>query len=85
MKENQEQTREFKKPNYISGIVRIKPSPPKTDEEIERRLQEIHDAQFDPNVMHVGRRGNIVIPMDSEWLVSINLKSSEMYFSWRFF
>lgn len=53
-----------KKNNYCRGIVNIKPDLPKTDEEIDRRIKEMHDAQFDPNVMHMGRRGNIVIPMD---------------------
>lgn len=52
------------KKSYSRGIVNIKPSLPKSDEEIQKALEEMHDRQFDAHVMHVGRRGNIVIPMD---------------------
>jgi hypothetical protein len=49
---------------YCNGIVRLPPRPPKSDEEIERMMEEMHEAQFSPNVKHIGRRGNIVQPLD---------------------
>lgn len=52
------------KKNYCLGIVKLPPSAPKSNEEIEEAMQRLYDAQFDPHVMHMGRRGNLVIPMD---------------------
>lgn len=52
--------------NYCSGIVKLPPRVPKSAEEIEEAMQRLHDAQFDAHVMHLGRRGNVVIPMDYE-------------------
>ena len=49
---------------FFNGIVKFPPPAPKSNEEIEEAMQRLHDAQFDPHVMHMGRRGNIVIPMD---------------------
>ena len=49
---------------FSNGIVKLPPPAPKSNEEIEEAMQRLHDAQFDPYVMHMGRRGNIVIPMD---------------------
>ncbi|MEI6426230.1 MAG: hypothetical protein WCO66_02645 [Candidatus Absconditabacteria bacterium] len=54
----------LKPKNYCSGIVKLPPRPPKSAEEIQQAMEEMHDAQFDANVIHVGRRGNIVLPMD---------------------
>jgi len=61
----QEDTGQATKPrNYCRGIINLPPRPPKSDEEIRQMMEEMHEEQFSPNVKHIGRRGNIVQPLD---------------------